>query len=575
MFDQELLEILRQRQVGKFAQMDRGDLVISPNLAPCRLKILMVVDSIGGEFLNISFSFSNFGLSATLDTLRTNPEFFVRFDVTRAHRQTDTSKPDPDTQPGAHERYGPHFEKFRFTQPGFNIDDYDQVWLFGIREDPDDAERLTDEELGVLAAWMDRGGGLFAAGDHAQLGASMCSRVPRAATMRKWTREQGVPPAEGPTRHDTLRRGHDSFYDFDDESDDTPMEILLKYYDLASWSPFRRRRAPHSLLCGSTGPIDVLPDHPHEGEVIDEATIDLGRTFGPFAGYGGAEYPSAGGAQPSPEVIAWAQVRPDHTNDSDRNKQAANPKTFGVIGAYDGHPVDRGRVAVDSTWHHWFDVNLTGRLVRYLNTEPQSLENPKTLGFLATPAGRAQYARIQNYFRNTAIWLASKPKQRCMALRAIWGCVLRYPAAERLHPDLPIWELGQVARDVIGQRASQCLVTEWVMDLFPEMDMERFKPQPDPCLTCPPLELVEIYTLGGITREMLKLSRKLEAGGEVAEAVVAEACVEGVRAGTGELMEGMRASMDETQQVMSRLEAILPEVRPMEAFMEGPTQAAE
>jgi hypothetical protein len=63
------------------------------------------------------------------------------------------------------------------------------------------------------------------------------------------------------------------------------------------------RRTPS---CARRPPIDILPDHPHEGEVIDETTIDLTRNFGPFDGYSNAEYPAPGGVQPAPEVIAWA-----------------------------------------------------------------------------------------------------------------------------------------------------------------------------------------------------------------------------------------------------------------------------
>ena len=31
-----------------------------------------------------------------------------------------------------------------------------------------------------------------------------------------------------------------------------------------------------------------------------------------------------------------------------------------MISAYNGHTVDVGRVLADSTWHHWFDINITG-----------------------------------------------------------------------------------------------------------------------------------------------------------------------------------------------------------------------
>jgi hypothetical protein len=581
MLDSEIQDLARGRANGRLARLDRGDLVFHPHLRPCRVKILMVVDGHPGSFLNASFSHSYFGLSAVLDTLRTNPEYFVKFDVTRAHRQIDHLKPDPVTEPVEHERYGPHFENFRFTQKGFDINQFHQVWLFGVRDDPDDAARLTDAELAVLARWMDeRQGGLFATGDHADLGAALCSRVPRAGTMRKWTPAQGVPSPVGPDRHDTLDDGHNATYTFDDESDDIPMRTELRWYPLSSWSFLERRRAPHPVLCGTGGPIDILPDHPHEGEVIDEAVIDLNATFGPFDGYGNAEYPSSVvGFQPRPEVIAWARVLPGHTETADTNKGAANTRRFGVIGVYDGHGVNVGRVCVDSTWHHWFDVNLTGRPVLSLDSLPMDDTNPKTLGFLGTPAGQAQYARIQNYFRNVAIWLADPSAQRCMALRAVWGGVLRYPATERLDPKLPVWELGRDARDAIGRRATQCTLSEWILDVFPALEIdlrERFKPRPDPCLTCPPWELFEVFALGGATRQLLELSRKVEdlgsgrEGETIDEEIVADAFVRGVRSGVGEALERLPASLQETGELVESLSRVLPDVREAQEFLERP-----
>lgn len=536
--------------------MERGDLVPSPHLPPCPLKILIVVDGYPMAGLNISFSHAYFGLSAVLDTLRDNPEYFVKFDITRAHRQTDDFKPDPNTQPVEHERYGPHYENFRFDQPDFDINEYDQVWLFGARLEripqiaADDPDRLTDAELAILARWMDNGGGLFAAGDHANLGSTLCSRVPRARSMRKWSLGQEPPQPEGVNRHDSLEKGRDPGYTFDDESDDVPMSILLKYYPLSAWSPFTSQKAPHPLLCGSTGPIDIFPDHPHEGEVISEDAIDLTQTFS-FADYSADEYPTLDGVQPTPEVVAWATVQADHTAVIDRNKGPANFKIYGAVGAYNGHGADVGRVSVDSTWHHWFDVNLTGRPVELLDSPPFDSTNPKTMGFLATTSGRQAYARIQEYYRNTAMWLASESKQRCMFLRAIWGGVLRYPAAERLSLDLSIWELGTYVRDVLGRRANQCLLAEWLIDLCPPTLFAMFgEPggQPDTRLTLPPWEAVEIYALGGITRELLRRVYGMAAGQEsLDEETLATAFVDGAQAGLSELLQRMETSMTDTR----------------------------
>lgn len=567
--DTDISRLYTGRSLDKFALLDSGDLLLPAFLRPCRVKILIVVDGFPGSFLNISFSHSYFGLSAVLDTLRDNPEYFVKFDVTRAHRQTDTFKPDPVNDPLLHARYGPHFENFRFTQPGFDINVYDQVWLFGARQDPSDPQGMTTAELAVLARWMDeKQGGLFATGDHADLGASLCSRVPRARTMRRWTTAQGVPQPVGENRHDTNLKGHNTAYTFDDESDDQPMKITPRYYSLASFNPFIRRRAPHPVLCGTDGVIDILPDHPHEGWVYDDADVLLTQTVS-FGSYSAPEYPSVGGVRPRPEVIARAHIQGDHQNSD--FKGPVTPKSFGAIGAYNGHAAAVGRVVVDSTWHHWFDVNLTGRPVGSLDSTPMNTSNPKTLGFLATAAGQAEFARIQNYFRNVAMWLASPPRQRCMFFRATWGGILRYPAVERLHPSLAIWELGGSARDAIGRRAGQCTLTRWILDILPPKVREVFEipiPDPNPCLTCPPLELIEIYVMGGITRELLSLAYSLEDSDRVDEAVVSKAFVKGMRTGTRELTSALRRSQARSREFSQRVLTLVKEMPEERLFLD-------
>jgi hypothetical protein len=568
----ERIKFFTGRSIDKLALIDRGELIYPPFLRPCRLKILMVVDGYPGSFLNVSFSHAYFGLSAVLDTLRENPEYFVKFDVTRAHRQTDTFKPDPIAEPLLHERYGPHYESFRFTQAGFDINLYDQVWLFGARSNPNDVDRLSNDELEILARWMDeRQGGLFATGDHADLGASMCARVPRARTMRRWTIAQGVPQPVGTARHDTNLKGHNSTYTFDDESDDIPMRITPRLYSLASFSPFIRRRAPHPVLCGTDGVIDVLPDHPHEGWVYEDSEIDLSQAVN-FNAYNAPEYPVTGGIQPRPEVIAHAHVLADHTNLSDTNKGAADAKTFGAIGAYSGHACNVGRVVVDSTWHHWFDVNLTGRPIGNLDSAPFDGSNPKTLGFLATPSGQAEFARIQNYFRNVAIWLASPPKQNCMFFRATWGGILRYPLIERLRVDLPLWELGGSARDAIGRRAGQCTLTQWIFDLLPIRIREMFEvrpiPDPNPCLTCPPFELLELYVMGGVTRELLKLAYSIEDSGKVEETAVARSFAAGMKSGMQELTHALHGSLARTRGFSDRLASLAGQLPSEKVFLE-------
>jgi hypothetical protein len=168
--------------------------------------------------------------------------------------------------------------------------------------------------------------------------------------------------------------------------------------------------------------------------------------------------------------------------------------------------------------------------------------------------GQQALAKIKNYFRNTALWLSSPAKQRALFNRATWGYVLRYPALERLDSRMRIWELGQLAHDAIGRRAGQCVLTRWIFDVI-QVPWEIVRVPPNPCLTCPPFELFEIYALGGIVQEMLKVNYELEKErGKVSEAKVAKAMAVGIDKGTNELVELYRNSLKEANRYLNVLE---------------------
>ena len=62
-------------------------------------------------------------------------------------------------------------------------------------------------------------------------------------------------------------------------------------------------------------------------------------------------------------------------------------RAFPVLGAYDGHQIGNvkplGRIVVDSSFHHWTDVNLTGNLLFNSEFPPPFIDDPrKTIWFL-------------------------------------------------------------------------------------------------------------------------------------------------------------------------------------------------
>jgi hypothetical protein len=405
-------------------------------LSPCVIKILMVTDGFG------SFGVADFGLHALLTILAVPPGPWVRFEVTKAHRAAD---PDADVQ---NVNFATH-----------DLSAYDQIWLFAVDRA---GSEIGDDEVAAIARFMDAGGGVFATGDHEDLGVSICGRIPRVRSMRKWywpnpgpNGEPVAPKTDGPDRLDTLSAGNDPGVQFNDQSDDVPQRITPTLYSSWSWNPHFHLAHPHPLLCGPRGVIRVLPDHPHEGECYVPTDLTAQLTY---AGYTTTEYPQA----VAPEVVAWSTITGGR--DACDVKGPINPRVFGAVGAYDGHRVDVGRVVVDATWHHFFDINLIGEL-----------GNPdvvKGVGFDATPTGHAAYEEIKAYFRNIAVWLASEQTQRCMWWRALWWCRWHHRIAMDLRPDqlrdidtLDLDELqrvGHEARDALGRLASRCTVLRWI-----------------------------------------------------------------------------------------------------------------
>ncbi|MEA2704450.1 MAG: hypothetical protein QOD63_2395, partial [Actinomycetota bacterium] len=334
-------------------------------------------------------------------------------DVTKAHRWTS----------GMPYTAGADITGFTFTK-NFDPADYDEVWLMGFAsknpagpyKDPAGFE-MTGTEIERLAEFMNGGGGVFAVGDHDDLGADLCGQVPRVRSMRRWTADFGwtsftqnpdafvpdptrSPPPVGRYRLDTLVSGHNSHFEFQDQSDDVPqtinpvMRVIREHISHTAGGEIGfRELVPHPLLCSSTGVIDVLPDHMHEGrclvpeDLTGRFTIDGGEQD---------EYPAGtGGGRVSPEVVAWATVhgRTKDPNFDDPTETVRDSNatvvgdSFPVIVAYNGHRAGVGRVAVDSTFHHFVNINVTG-VKSDFSSEPDPLNPVDAAGFLASPEGQ-------------------------------------------------------------------------------------------------------------------------------------------------------------------------------------------
>lgn len=396
----------------------------------CQVKILVVTDSGSGGYGTVA----GFHLGQVLDVVNDDPWSHIQFDFTKAHRQVTG-------EAGV-------IDNFRFD--GHNLAQYSQIWMFGIhREGAGDP--LSEAELRAVSEFMDAGGGVFATGDHEDLGNSMCGQVPRVRSMRRWwypnpgPNGEPVAPAQSnpATQHDTLVNGGS-------QTDPDPQSIRPRMYQrtILTGSFLKKvARYPHPVLCGPDGILNYLPDHMHEG--LCEVPSDLSQSW-TFDGATFTEYPDdSNGVQVRPEVIAWA------TNQINSNE-------FGVLAAYDGHQADVGRVLVDATWHHWFNINTAP----YANAS-----NPAHASY--TPATVAKWEEIKAYFRNVGVWLARPTMQTCIRnggwIRTLgdFDISITFRDLDRID-DVPLyyWQLGTFAKDALGRSATQCQLLLWILDII-------------------------------------------------------------------------------------------------------------
>jgi len=68
---------------------------------------------------------------------------------------------------------------------------------------------------------------------------------------------------------------------FSNQEDSKPQSIDWVPWISQQVSIFQIRQRPHPILCHPVhGPIDVMPDHPHEGWCYEDDEIDLSAPLG-------------------------------------------------------------------------------------------------------------------------------------------------------------------------------------------------------------------------------------------------------------------------------------------------------
>jgi len=397
------LTIFRDRLV----QIDR-DLVFTA-WRECQPKILIVTDG-----LNFTAG-DGFGLTVFANTLATMTLHGMTPQVIKASRS--------GAAPGA------DIANFTFDHATHGVlkSRYDVVFILGVNRET--AVTLSAGEIAALGRFMQAGGGVFATGDHEDLGAAMGRDIPRVRNMRFWKRSE-TPNVSNTKRLSTNLSGTDETEEFADQSDRFPQRLYLNFRTNAGGLG-----QPHPLvqMPPPGRAIEIFPDHPHEGECRVPAS--LATTFA-LDGVNVAEWPAAtAGGAVAPEVVAMTMSHGDgFPNGPTGPKQPLEPRAFISICAYDGQRANVGRVATDATWHHFININLDGT----------GSGLPAAVNGLTA----ADLNRVQQYYRNLATWLMPRTTRRCLRFPLVFEELRRFPLFEELDlPRPPEWK-GPMLRDV-------------------------------------------------------------------------------------------------------------------------------
>lgn len=405
----------------------------------CTVKVLVVAD--GG----LNFGIGGFDLSEFLTAFnQLQATTWSNYQITLGHRSTIT----PSTNPLVVNQ----ISNFNF-QTSVTLTDFDQVWLFGINT----GSGLPAAELTVVESYMDGGGGLFATGDHGYLGSSLSGNITRVKDMRYWA-DSPVGSANdvnevsmtGKRRNDTNRPklGDATSLYFDNQSDNIPQTIAVRTFGAGM---------PHPVLSISTitrpsGIIDIMPDHPHEGEVKPATSFTINSITVPT------------------QIIATSFVLGGSTtNGGSFGKALTEPHCFPSIAVWDGRLANVGRIVVDSTWHHFVNINLNG-------VDSGGGDIPGQQPGL----NPADFAVIRQYYMNISLWMSRRKSWWCWR-RFLWIELLKDSQlieaslnnpVEKLE-DIPLADLssiGSLAQEILANKFNPSFAREFLIEAFESLN---------------------------------------------------------------------------------------------------------
>ncbi len=404
----------------------------------CNVNVLIVTD--GG----LDFGTGDFGLSEFLTAFnQLQATTWNNYRITLGHRATSVSSINPLVVN--------QINNFNFTT-SVNLSDFDQVWLFGITPNP---AGLGTTELNAVETYMNNGGGLFATGDHGYLGSALCGNITRVKDMRYWSdnpigsiNSVNEVSMSGRRRNDTNRpaAGDATSLYFDNQSDNIPQTIAPRIFGGG---------LPHPLLSinASMRPsriIDIMPDHPHEGECKPETSFTVdGITI------------------PTQHIATSFVLGGSTTNGGAGGKELTQPHSFPSIAVWDGRAANAGRIVVDSTWHHFVNINLNGEgSQNFINDIPGRQSGLTT----------ADFNVIRQYFMNIATWMTRRKPFACWRRYILWD-LFRNSQIIEASLDNPVERkekisladlnsIGSLAEEILSSKYNPAFARSFLLDIM-------------------------------------------------------------------------------------------------------------
>jgi hypothetical protein len=250
------------------------------------------------------------------------------------------------------------------------------------------------------------------------LGRALGNCVPRAGLLRDW---EGPPTTNFRDRNDTqvVTFGTDDNSQLSFQSDPVPQQLILRTFS-ESGRPVLEGK-PHPLFFYKQGrAIQLFPDHQHEGAIV--IPHDFPESL----------WPAKNGFQPKPRVVAYGLDK-------------RNGRRLKLVAAYDGDRVGAGRIVADSTWHHYFNINL------------ENFQHPGADGTATDQIGQ--------FYRNLAFWLSPLKKRRKMHDAMVQWLTQHPTVSEEVGPApskrlRDTMKTGRVARRLLSDVASACEIHE-------------------------------------------------------------------------------------------------------------------